>query len=130
KDHGEKPYIPRYVPTAPPKGDSGAVKEAARLIVNARNPVIVADRCARTPNGITLLVQLAELLQARVIDQGSRVNFPNTHYLSAGGSAVTDADVILGLELSDFWATVNSFTDNGENGGIGRNGTRIKADTK
>src|SRR5436309_413316 len=130
RNHGDKLAIPRYVPTAPPQGDSGAVKEAARLLAEAQNPVIVADRAARTPNGIKLLVQLAETLQARVIDQGSRVNFPKTHYLSAPPTAVSGADVILGLELSDFWATVNSYTDNGENGGIGANGTRIKPGTK
>src|SRR5882672_204308 len=62
RDHGEKPAIPRYVPTAPPQGDTGAVKEAAKLLAGAQNPVIVADRAARTPNGMTLLVQLAELL--------------------------------------------------------------------
>jgi thiamine pyrophosphate-dependent acetolactate synthase large subunit-like protein len=131
KNHGgEKPYIPRYVPTAPPQGDSGAVKEAARLLAGAQNPLIVADRAARTPNGVKLLVQLAEALQARVIDQGGRMNFPRTHYLSAPPTAVNNADVILGLELSDFWATVNSYTDNGTNDGIGANSTRIKSDTK
>ena len=130
REHGQKLYIPKYVPTSPPQGDSGAVKEAARMLATADNPVIVADRAARTPNGIKLLVQLAELLQARVIDQGSRVNFPKTHYLSTGAAAVSSADVILGLELSDFWATVNSYTDNGGNGGIGENQTRIKPGTK
>src|SRR3982074_2645651 len=58
------------------------------------------------------------------------MNFPKTHYLSAPASAVANADVILGLELTDYWATVNAFTDNGENSGIGRNSTRIKRDTK
>src|SRR5882762_4536401 len=130
KDHGEKPYIPRYVPTAPPQGDSGAVKEAARLLASAQNPMIVADRAARTPNGMRLLVQLAETLQARVIDQGGRMNFPRTHFLSAPPTAVSNADVILGLELSDFWATVNSYTDNAGNGGIGTNASRIKSGTK
>src|SRR5260221_3910809 len=130
KERGEKPYIPRYVPTAPPQGDSGAVKEAARLLAGAQNPVIVADRAARTPNGMKLLVQLAELLQAKVIDQGGRMNFPRTHYLSAPPAAVNNADVIIGLELSDFWATVNAYTDNGMNEGIGTNSTRIKRDTK
>jgi len=130
KQHGnEKLYIPKYVPTSPPQGDSGAVKEAARLLAAADNPVIVADKAARTPNGIKLLVQLAELLQARVIDQGSRVNFPKTHYLSTGATAVSSADVIIGLELSDFWNTVNSWTDNGENG-VGENHSRIKPGTK
>jgi acetolactate synthase-1/2/3 large subunit len=130
KDHGEKPYIPRYVPTSPPQGDSGAVKEAARLLAEAQNPVIVADRAARTPAGIGLLVQLADLLQARVIDQGSRMNFPKTHYLSSPPTAVSNADVIIGLELSDFWGTVNAYTDNAVNDGIGANSTRIKPGTK
>jgi thiamine pyrophosphate-dependent acetolactate synthase large subunit-like protein len=130
KDHGPKPYIPRYVPTAPPQADTGAVKEAARLLVNAQNPVIVVDRAARTPAGISLLVQLAELLQARVVDQGSRMNFPTTHYLSSGPGVIGGADVIIGLELSDFWGTVNAYTDNGENDGIGMNSSRIKPNTK
>ena len=126
---GEKLYIPRYVPSSPPQGDSGAVKEAAKLLVEAQNPVIVADRMARTPNGMKLLVQLAEALQARVVDQQGRMNFPRTHYLSAPPTAVAGADVILGLELADFWGTVNSWTDNGENG-IGVNSTRIKPGTR
>ena len=130
KTHGGKLYIPRYVPTSPPQGDTGAVKEAARLLANAQFPVIVVDRAARTPAGIGMLVELAELLQARVIDQGGRMNFPRTHYLMSPPTVVNNADVIIGLELSDFWAVVNSFTDNGENGGIGRNGTRVKPDTK
>jgi acetolactate synthase I/II/III large subunit len=129
RNNGEKLSIPRYVPTSPPQGDSGAVKEAARLLANAQNPVIVADRVARSDNGIRLLVQLAELLQAQVIDQGGRMNFPKTHYLSRPPTVVSNADVILGLELADFWATVNAWTDNGEHG-IGVNRTRIKPDTQ
>ena len=58
------------------------------------------------------------------------MNFPRTHYLSAPPTAVNDADVIIGLELSDFWATVNSYTDNAVNEGIGTNSTRIKSTTK
>jgi thiamine pyrophosphate-dependent acetolactate synthase large subunit-like protein len=127
---GKMPYIPKYIPTSPPQGDSGAVKEAAKLLVNATNPVIVADRAARTPEGVGLLVQLAELLQAKVIDQGNRMNFPKTHYLSAPATAIANADVIIGLELSDFWATVNAYTDNNSNDGHGTNASRIKPQTK
>jgi thiamine pyrophosphate-dependent acetolactate synthase large subunit-like protein len=128
-ENGEKLYIPRYVASSPPQGDTGAVKEAARLLANAQNPVIVADRAARTENGIRLLVQLAEALQAPVVDQGNRMNFPNTHYLHRPPTVVGNADVVLGLELSDFWATVNAYIDNGEHG-IGINTTRIKPGTK
>jgi acetolactate synthase I/II/III large subunit len=127
--NGEKLYIPRYVPTSPPQGDTGAVKEAARLLANAQNPVIVVDRAARTENGMRLVVQLAEALQAVVIDQGGRMNFPTTHYLRRAPTAVNNADVIIGMELSDYWGTVNSYTDNGEHG-IGVNTSKIRPGTK
>jgi acetolactate synthase I/II/III large subunit len=127
--NAEKLYIPRYVPTAPPQGDSGAVKEAARLLAAAQNPVIVVDRAARSENGIRLVVALAETLQAPVIDQGGRMNFPKTHYLSRPPNALSNADVILGMEVGDFWGTVNAWIDNGENG-RGINTSRIKPDTK
>ena len=77
-------YTPRYVAPSPPHGDPNALREAAKLLVNAQNPVIVADRCARTQAGINSLVQLAELIQCPVVSQQNRLNFPNTHYLSAG----------------------------------------------
>jgi acetolactate synthase-1/2/3 large subunit len=127
--NGEKLYIPRYVPTSPPQGDSGAVKEAARLLANAQNPVIVVDRAARSENGMRLIVQLAEVLQAAVVDQGGRMNFPSTHYLRRPPTAVGNADVILGMELTDYWGTVNTHFDNGEHG-IGTNGPKVKPDTK
>ena len=38
--------------------------EAARLLVAAAHPVIVAGRCARTPDGVRLLVELAYSLAA------------------------------------------------------------------
>src|SRR5262245_53885673 len=129
KNNGEKLYIPRYVASSPPQGGTGAVKEAARLLAGAERPVIVADRAARTENGIRLLVQLAELLQAPVVDMGGRMNFPKTHYLSRPPTVVNNADVVIGLELSDFWAVVNSFIDNGEHG-IGINQSKVKPDTK
>jgi acetolactate synthase I/II/III large subunit len=125
-------YIPKYVPTAPPQADGAAVKEAARLLVNAERPVIVADRAARTANGMRLLVELAEALQAPVIDQRARMNMPNTHYLNQTertAALISNADTIIGLELGDYWATVNAFIDNGH-GGLGVNEARIKPGTK
>ena len=106
--------IPKLTVATPPQGDSGAVAEAARLLVNAQNPVIVADRAARTPAGIAQLIELAETLQAPVVDQGGRMNFPSRHPLnqtSSGRQLVADADVIIGLELTDFWGTVSAVRD-------------------
>src|SRR6185503_9231914 len=96
--------VPRLTVATPPQGDSGAVAEAARLLVNATNPVIVADRAARTPAGMALLIELAETLQASVIDQRGRMNFPSRHPLNQTLSRqpMADADVILGLELTSF----------------------------
>ncbi|HEX9465676.1 MAG TPA: thiamine pyrophosphate-dependent enzyme [Alphaproteobacteria bacterium] len=110
----EKPRIPKLPRTAPPQGDSGAVAEAAKLLVDAENPVILADRCARTPAGIGLLVQLAEALQAPVCDLGGRMNFPSRHPLNQSNrtrALVQQADVILGIEMTDFWGATNEFED-------------------
>src|ERR1700728_2092073 len=125
RDFGEPLYIPKFFPSAPPQGDDAAVREAARLLAGAERPVIVVDRVARTPNGVDLLVQLAELLQAPVVDQGNRMNFPNTHYLSRPPNVIGQADVIIGMELSDYWGTVNGFLDN-DNNGFGQNVSKLK----
>ena len=114
----KRPPMPRYVRTSPPQGDIAALRDAAKMLVDAEHPVIVADRCARTPEGMPLLVELAELLNAPVIDQRARLNFPTTHHLhqtGRRGALIREADVVLGLELSDFWGTVNRYIDNGEN---------------
>src|ERR1700687_3880256 len=109
-----KIHIPKLTLDSLPMGDSGSVAEAARLLVAAENPVIVADRAARTPAGTARLIELAETLQAPVVDQGGRMNFPTRHPLNQsdrGHALIGDADVILGLELTDFWGTVHSFRD-------------------
>src|SRR5262245_9818202 len=47
--NGKDPRIPKLTMSAPPQGDSGAVNEAAKMLLAAENPVIVAGRVARTP---------------------------------------------------------------------------------
>jgi thiamine pyrophosphate-dependent acetolactate synthase large subunit-like protein len=126
-------YIPRYVASAPPHADLNALREAAKLLVAAENPVIVVDKMARTEAGVTSLVQLAELLQVPVVDQLGRMNMPNTHYLNQTASAqnlIRNADVIMGLECRDFWNTVNQWIDNGDEHGHGNREQRIKPNTK
>ena len=129
RDYGQALYIPKFVPAAPPAGEQGAVREAARLLANAEHPVIVADRAVSTQKGMNLLVQLAELLQAPLVRQRARLNFPTTHPLGRPAAVIGQADVILGLELTDYWDTVNKFTDNNHEG-IGSIGTRVKPGTK
>lgn len=106
--------IPKMTPAQPPQGDSGSVAETARLLVAAENPVMIAERAARTPAGMAHLMELAELLQAPVIDQRSRLNFPTRHPLNQSERArtvISQADMILGLDLADFWGAVHSYRD-------------------
>ena len=107
----QKLSIPAMTPTQPPNGDEGAVAEAARWLVEAESPVIVADLMAHDQEGVERLVALAEALQAPVVNQFGRMNFPNTHHLSQGAGAIAQADVILGLELYDTWGVVNTLRD-------------------
>ncbi len=104
-----KLHIPKYTASGPPAGDSASVAAVAKLLVDAENPVIFADRCVRTEAGQALLVELAETLQAPVA--GGK--FPNHHPLSqAGGRAlIANADLIVGLEVPDLWGTVNTVRD-------------------
>jgi thiamine pyrophosphate-dependent acetolactate synthase large subunit-like protein len=113
-DDGAALRVPSLVLAGPPQGDTASVAEAARLLVAAENPVVIADRAARTPAGMALLVELAEALQAPVIDQTGRLNFPSRHPLNQterGRQLISNADVILGLEMNDVWGTLHSFRD-------------------
>jgi len=106
--------IPSLALATPPQGDSAAVAEAARLLAAAENPVLIVDRAARTAAGMALLIELAETLQAPVVDMGGRMNFPTRHPLNQTWRArdeISNADVILGLELADFWGAIHSYRD-------------------
>jgi acetolactate synthase-1/2/3 large subunit len=91
--------VPKLSVPTPPAGDSAAVAEIARLLVAAENPTIVAGRAARTPEGLKHMVELAEALQANVVDTRQRMNFPTRHPLAGGNAA--SSDVVLALEPGD-----------------------------
>jgi acetolactate synthase-1/2/3 large subunit len=106
--------IPKLAKVIPPQGDTGALAEAAKLLVAAENPVIIVDRYARTPAGMARLVALAETLQCAVIDNLGRMNFPSRHPLNQSfrrGTLIPQADVILAIEMNDVWGALNSFSD-------------------
>ena len=106
--------IPSLALATPPQGDSAAVAEAARLLAAAENPVLIVDRAARTAAGMALLIELAETLQTPVVDMGGRMNFPTRHPLNQTWRArdeISNADVILGLELADYWGAIHSYRD-------------------
>ncbi len=91
-----RPAVPRLTVPAPPSADIGSIREVAKLLVAAENPRINAGRLARTPRGIEMLVELAELLQAPVASGPDRVNFPSRHPLAGTGAG--QPDLVLNLE--------------------------------
>ena len=106
---GTPPGIPKLSQLAPPAGEEGAIRETARLLVAAERPLIIADRAARTPEGLRLMIELAEALQAAVVDVSGRMNFPWRHPLNQTrrqATLVAEADLILGLELTDYWGAI------------------------
>jgi acetolactate synthase-1/2/3 large subunit len=111
---GETVRVPKLTLASPPQGDSGAVAELARLLVGAANPVLIADKLARTPAGMQHLIELAELLQAAVISQNGRMNFPSQHPLNQSlrsEAVIGEADVIVALEAANFFGALHAFRD-------------------
>src|SRR5215813_1104884 len=102
--HDPNLRIPKLGTLVPPAADPAAVAEVAKMLIAAEHPVIVVDRVARTPDAIKHLIELAETLQAAVVDRKGRMNFPNRHPLEQTRSrmGVANADVALGIEVIDF----------------------------
>jgi acetolactate synthase-1/2/3 large subunit len=106
--------IPKLTMNSQPQGDDNAVRELAKLLVAAENPLIVADRYQRTPEALPLLIKLAELLQAPVVDLKARMNFPNNHPLNHSErfrALASQADLILALEPMDLFGELNQMKD-------------------
>jgi acetolactate synthase I/II/III large subunit len=109
--------IPKLSAISYPTADPNTITQLAKMLVAAESPVFVASRCARTPAGMQSLVELAELLQAPVIDQHFRLNFPTRHHLNYSyrtRPVISAADVIVGLEVQDFWSVVHAFGREGD----------------
>jgi thiamine pyrophosphate-dependent acetolactate synthase large subunit-like protein len=90
--------VPRYVPPRIDAIDQTNAREIAQRLLSARNPRIEVGQL-RTPTGVALAVELAELVGACV---GSRatagpMSFPQWHPLSGPGAS-TEYDFRLGLE--------------------------------
>jgi thiamine pyrophosphate-dependent acetolactate synthase large subunit-like protein len=102
--------VPRVSVPKPPHADPAGIRDIARALVRADNPVLVAGRAARSAVGLRLMVELAETVQAAVIDEGWRLNFPTRHSLNQSfnrAAALSTADVVLGLEPDDFFTAVH-----------------------
>jgi acetolactate synthase-1/2/3 large subunit len=103
--------IPGTKPFSPPQLgiDVQNIEGIAKLLVNAKTPLIIAGGGfdpPMSPTAVQLLVELSELLAIPVVTSGTYVDFPTTHDLHVGFSSapyVKDADVILVINSSTPW---------------------------
>lgn len=111
---GSDPYIPPCVANSMPVGDPASLMQAAKMLVAAERPVILADRLVRTQAGMDALVELAETLGAPVIDLSSRLNMPTRHQLNLRWNEeglLEKADFVLTLEPVNLYSVLNKYLD-------------------
>ena len=96
---GPRPRIPKLTMPSPPQGDMVAVRETAKMLVAAQAPLINCQRAARTPAGMKLVTELAELLQCPVNGNGERMHIPSRHPLAGNGYQGYSTDLVLNLEV-------------------------------
>src|SRR5688572_3104367 len=102
--------VPAYRPPQFPMVDATRVREIAQGLVNAQNPRIAVGRL-RTPQGVKLAVELAELLGATTSTTATNgpMSFPQRHPLQGPG-ADTNYDYTLGLETGGAQASITGPT--------------------
>jgi thiamine pyrophosphate-dependent acetolactate synthase large subunit-like protein len=106
------PDVARYRAPPPAYPAPALVREAAKLLVEAQRPLLLAGRGSRSLDAWNNRIALAEALGARVLTSlRTAAVFPSDHPLHAGTpikfvndfviDAVRDADVILSLDWID-----------------------------
>jgi acetolactate synthase-1/2/3 large subunit len=95
-----------------PATDTATLNQAADILIEAKNPLIVTGYSGRNLETVASLIELAEKLAAGVLTADVRVNFPNTHPLAAylspkagfGNPLLARADVILAIDYDMHYA--------------------------
>ncbi|WP_017525660.1 thiamine pyrophosphate-binding protein [Pusillimonas noertemannii] len=113
------PQLPdpsKFLPPEPAAASPETVQRVAQALVDAKAPVIVADRMGRSHVAFDALLRLADLLSIPVLDQGNRHNFPTRHPLflvDSSEKVLAEADYVLALDAMDLYGalhTVNRLT--------------------
>lgn len=98
----EYPDFGRFAVPSSIGADDEALAALARMLMDARRPVMIPGYTGRSPAAFGLLVELAELVGAGVVDSHHRLNFPNRHPLNVEGTAALgEADLVLFLDVKD-----------------------------
>ncbi len=96
---------PKRVPAPTPMAlNPQTATEIAQMLVEAKNPVAMADWVGQDPDAVDKLVELAELLGMPVIDNMRRFNFPTTNPLDMSNGkrdVLSQADVLFAVGVLD-----------------------------
>ena len=79
----ELPSIQIFEKTRLPTLDNRRLEKAAEILIQAENPLIMTGYSGRNLATVPRLVELAEVLGARVVTSPIRMNFPSDHPLCA-----------------------------------------------
>jgi len=88
----------RYDVALSPEADASALRQTARLLINAQNPLVITSYLGKHCQTVSPFVKLAETLAMRVVSSSTRMSFPTDHPSWVGmnpDSYLKDADVIL-----------------------------------
>jgi acetolactate synthase-1/2/3 large subunit len=91
-----------FPPAVSAQGDSTALREAAKLLVSARNPVVLVKGMGRHPEAVARLVALAEKLAIPVASTDAYMNFPMQHWARSSAD-LQQRDVILVIDHDVPW---------------------------
>lgn len=95
-----------FPPAAAAQGDAAALREAARILVQAENPVILVKSMGRHPEAVASLVELAEKLSIPVCSTDTYMNFPKQHWARSEAD-IQNRDVILIIDHNIPWIGID-----------------------
>jgi acetolactate synthase-1/2/3 large subunit len=99
--------VPRINAASLTAAASDSVVKAADILAAAQKPIAIVQSLGRNPEGLEILVELAELLAMPVVEHWhTHFNFPQNHPLHAGydpAPYLKEADVILAIESDVPW---------------------------
>jgi acetolactate synthase-1/2/3 large subunit len=96
-----------FRPAVSAQGDSAALRETAKKLVQARNPVIFVKSMGRHPESVSTLVKLAEKLAIPVLSTDVYMNFPKQHWARVAEADPRNHDVALIIDHDVPWISAD-----------------------
>ena len=96
-----------FKPAVSAQGDFEALRETAKKLVQAQNPVIFVKSMGRRPEAVAALVELAEKLAIPVVSTDAFMNFPKRHWARISGTDPRNHDVLLIIDHDVPWISTD-----------------------